>query len=119
MAHHLHTGRKGEALAAEWLGSKGYQVSHVNWRYSHYEIDIIAVKENLLHFIEVKTRQSTTFGYPEESVSRKKFLSLQLAAEEYLEQHQEWKHVQYDVLAIMLCGADVEFFLIEDVFYME
>ena len=38
---------------------------YCNWRFKHYEIDIIALKNEIIHFIEVKTRQTTTFGYPE------------------------------------------------------
>ena len=118
MASHNDTGKKGELLAVEWLIKHGYDVLHVNWRHSHYEIDMVASKESTLHFIEVKTRNSLTFGYPEESVSKKKFGSLKNAAEEYLFQHPQWVRVQYDVLSITkLKGSPVEFFLIEDVYY--
>lgn len=118
MAKHNETGKKGESMAVAWLAQHGYTILHVNWRHSHYEIDIVASKNEVLHIIEVKTRNSLTFGHPEESVSKKKFNSLMSAAEEYLLQHTEWKRVQYDVLSItQLKDQPVEYFFIEDVHY--
>ena len=118
MARHNETGKKGELLAATWLKEHSYEILHVNWRYSHYEIDIVASRDGILHFIEVKTRSSTTFGHPEESVSGKKFSSLMNAAEEFMFQHPQWKRIQYDVLSITkLKDQPVEYFLIEDVYY--
>jgi putative endonuclease len=118
MARHNETGKNGELLAAGWLKERGYNILHINWRYSHYEIDIIATYQETLHFIEVKTRLSMTFGHPEESVSKKKFNSLMNGADEYLFQHPQWKRVQYDILSITkLKDKPVEYFLIEDVYY--
>ncbi len=51
MAIHNKFGADGETLAAEWLTGKGYEILHRNWRHSHYEIDIIALKNKMLHFI--------------------------------------------------------------------
>jgi len=117
MARHNETGKKGELLAATWLKEQYYDVLYVNWRHSRYEIDIIASRNNVLHFIEVKTRSSIAFGHPEESVSKKKFSSMMNAAEEFLIQHSEWKRIQYDVLSITkLKDKPVEYFFIEDVY---
>lgn len=117
MAGHNETGKTGELLAAAWLKENQYNILYVNWRYSHYEIDIIASRNDILHFIEVKTRSSIAFGYPEESVSKKKFGSLMNAAEEFLAKYPEWTRIQYDVLSITkLKDQPVEYFLIEDVY---
>ena len=56
MALHHQTGKTGEALAAVYLLEKGFRIIHQNWRHSHWEVDIIAQKDHILHFIEVKTR---------------------------------------------------------------
>jgi putative endonuclease len=118
MARHNETGKKGELLAATWLKEHGYDILYINWRYSYYEIDIIASRNEILHFIEVKTRNSITFGHPEESVSKKKFSSLMNAAEEFMFRHSGWKRIQYDVLSITkLKDHPVEYFLIEDMYY--
>lgn len=114
---HLDTGKKGESLAAAYLQQQGYSILHRNWRHSHYEIDIIAVKADILHFIEVKTRRTATFGYPEESVSRKKFQCLQNAAVAFQYRHPGWKRIQYNILSItLLKNKPPEYFLIEDVY---
>jgi putative endonuclease len=112
------TGNKGEAIAAEWLVENGYTLLETNWRFKHWEVDIIAAKNKLLHFIEVKTRNSYRFGKPEESIQKEKMKHLKNAAEEYQYLHIEWKYIQFDVMAITLAGDTVkEIFLIEDVFF--
>ena len=84
MASHNKLGEEGEELAVKWLKENGYEVLHRNWRHSHYEIDIIALKNNMLHFVEVKARKNSPFGHPEDSVTKKKFKNLQKAADEFL-----------------------------------
>jgi putative endonuclease len=117
MAQHNRTGNQGEAMAAEYLTGKGFSLLHQNWRHSHWEVDIIASKNNILHFIEVKTRQSKKFGHPEEAVSKKKIQNLINASEEYLHQQPQWKRIQFDILAIsILKNEPVEYFFIEDVY---
>ncbi|HVE61767.1 MAG TPA: YraN family protein [Chitinophagaceae bacterium] len=117
MALHNTFGKEGEELAADYLIKNGYTILHKNWRHSHYEIDVIAEKNNVLHFIEVKTRSSDKFGLPEESVTKKKFKSLLNGADEFLFQHPEYRHVQYDILAINKYKKQpVAFFMIEDVY---
>lgn len=117
MANHIKTGKDGEDLAAEWLSQNGYNILHRNWRYSFYEIDAIATKDNFLHFIEVKARNYTRFDHPENSVTTKKFKSIQKAADEYLFQHPGHPWIQYNILSVTIHGnGNIEFFLIEDVF---
>jgi putative endonuclease len=116
MASHNQLGKEGEKLAAEFLLKKGYEILHQNWRYSFYEIDIIARRNKLLHIVEVKTLHASSAGFPEDSVTKKKFKRLLNAADEYLFQHPEYRHVQYDVLSITIRNAQPEFFLIEDVY---
>ena len=65
-------GDKGEQQAGHYLRANGYEILETNWRSGKAEIDIIAKKENLLVFIEVKTRQSLKKGLPRESVNRSK-----------------------------------------------
>lgn len=111
-------GSKGEEYAARYLEKKGYLLLERNWRFRHWEVDIIASKEQFLHFIEVKTRQSLRFGRPEESITRDKMNNLRNAAEEYQYLHPEWKYIQFDVLAITLVNEEVkEVFMIEDVYF--
>ena len=117
MALHNELGKEGEEMATKWLTEKGYTILHRNWRYSYHEIDIIATKDKFLHFVEVKARNFSSFGYPEDSVTKKKFKNLQKAADEYLFLHPGHKWIQYDILSITLYkDKEPEYFFIEDVF---
>ena len=118
MNNNKATGNKGEEIAAGYLVKAGYTLLARNWRFRHWEVDIIALKGNFLHFIEVKTRASLRFGRPEESITRDKMKNLKNAAEEYQYQHPEYKYIQFDVLAITLVNEEVkEIFMIEDVYF--
>lgn len=116
MAHHNSTGILGEKMAITWLLEKDFVILHQNWRHSHWEVDVIAVLNNVLHFIEIKTRRTRKFGYPEEDVTKKKLINLINASEEFCYQYPVWKNIQFDILSITLQkGQPVEFFFIEDV----
>ncbi len=117
MASHNELGKLGENLASHYLTGKGFCVLHNNWTYAPYEIDLIASRAGRLHFIEVKTRRSVAFGYPEESVDIKKFRNLQKAATRFLYLYPEWKNIQFDILSIYLDKQDApSYFYIEDVY---
>jgi putative endonuclease len=117
MAEHNTTGSLGEGLAVAYLTQNGFTLLHQNWRHSHWEVDIIAAKDNVLHFTEVKTRRTKKFGHPEESVSQKKIQNLINASEEYLHQFPQWQRIQFNVLAItILKNQPAEYFFIEDVY---
>ena len=123
MAQHNEFGKKGEALAAEWLAQKGYKILHRNWRHGRYEVDIIARFNNIYHFIEVKSARvkaghvMPVYGHPEEKIDNKKIRNLMRAAIAWLHQFPGNKRVQYDVLSVTITGdGDPEYFLIGDVY---
>ncbi len=117
MALHNELGRIGEALGKTFLEEQAFTILHLNWKYSYYEIDIVATRNDVLHFIEVKTRRSQKFGLPEESVDDRKLKKIIRAAEEFLERFPGWTKVQYDVLSVSFRADNVaEFYLIEDVY---
>lgn len=117
MILHLKKGKSGEELAAAYLVKKEFQIRCCNWRFSRFEIDIIATKNDVIHFIEVKTRHSDKFGYPEEGVSRKKFNNLKKAASAFLSRCKEGQKIQFDILSILIMpGKAIEYFFIEDVY---
>jgi putative endonuclease len=110
-----HLGKWGEDLAADYLLQRGYQIVDRNVRTPYGEIDLIACREilangppakNLTVFVEVKTRSSTSFGLPEQAVTRRKRAHLLAAAQEYIRIHPElegdWR---VDVIAILRAGS--------------
>ena len=117
MTRHIDLGKKGEDLAADWLACNGYEILQRNWRHGRYEVDIIAARNSIIHFVEVKCRQSNAYGHPEESVNRKKISHLLQAAVGWLHRYPGHSRVQYDVLAINLRKeGEPEYFMIEDVY---
>lgn len=102
------TGRKGEDIAVQYLKNHGFLVLERNWRSGRCEIDIIASRGNLLHFVEVKTRSGLRFGYPEASISRVKMKHLRLAAAAFQYKHPKWKYIQFDALSVLLQGKTVQ-----------
>ncbi len=78
-------GNQGEKEAAEYLSSKGYQIVKTNFHFGkHGEIDIICRLNDVLVFVEVKSRKSFEYGDPLLSITPKKQKSWQRAAEGYL-----------------------------------
>lgn len=118
MNYNKLTGNFGEDIAVDFLIKNDFKIVERNWKHKHWEVDIIATKNNCLRFIEVKTRNGTKFGNPEESVDESKMNALKKAAEQYLLQHSEWNDIQFDVVSVLLQNKKVnEILIIEDVFF--
>ncbi|HMY43626.1 MAG TPA: YraN family protein [Chitinophagales bacterium] len=93
-------GINGEAVALNFLKNLNYTILHTNWRHKHSEIDIIAQDGNCIVFIEVKTRNSNKFGYPEEFVTANKIKKMHEAADAFLEQTNWQNELRFDIIAI-------------------
>ena len=118
MALHNTLGKLGEILALSWLKKNGYEVVEHNWRYGRFEIDVVAVKKGVLHFVEVKSRYESPFGHPEDGVTRKKFNRLKIAAQGYMNKQPGHRWIQYDILAITFHrGREPAYFFLEDVYF--
>ena len=96
-------GALGEEIAADHLADGGYRILERNFRTREGEIDIIAEKDGVLIFVEVRARRSHSCGTPEESVTERKKERLVALAEAYMEGRdglpEEWR---IDVMAIDL-----------------
>jgi putative endonuclease len=93
-------GRWGEKIAADYLVNKGYKLLATNVRTPYGEIDLICQREGQIVFVEVKTRTSHTFGYPEESVNQRKQAHMLASAEYYLQEHENDGDWQFDMVAV-------------------
>jgi len=95
-------GDRGEAIAIQHLEWNGYEILERNWRYSRSEIDIICKKDEVLIFVEVKTRTTTSGGAPEASVDAKKEKLLSKGGIAYMKKiGHEWA-IRFDVLSVFL-----------------
>jgi putative endonuclease len=101
MAQHNDLGRYGENLAKAHLEAAGYEVLDVNWRHGKAEIDLIAYKDKVIIFVEVKTRSGNGFGEPEDFVDIRKQRLLSGAADEYIYLKDHQGEVRFDIIAIL------------------
>ncbi|RDB03265.1 YraN family protein [Runella aurantiaca] len=117
MAEHLDTGKLGEDKAAAFLQEKGYEILVRNYRFRHSEIDIIAKKNKILTFVEVKTRTNVSFGMPEEFVDATKRRLIMKAAEQYIFDTDWHGDIRFDVISVILTQHTARIEHIEDAFY--
>lgn len=94
------TGRAGEDAATEYLRQAGYDICARNWQSGHYELDIVARRDGILHFVEVKTRRADGLTPPEAAITLHKFRSLTKAAAQYIAQYDWQSEVQFDLAAV-------------------
>lgn len=84
------TGNLGEDFTAKYLEKRHYKILDRNWRIREGEIDLVALSpEGEIVFVEVKTRSSTSFGDPLESISDAKIHRVQRLALAWLATHQK------------------------------
>lgn len=110
-------GTKGENLAAEYLERLGYQVLERNYRFKKSEIDLICQKEDLLVFVEVKTRSTRTFGDPEAFVSDNQKNAIIRGAEQYMLDVDWPGDLRFDIVAIISNKSEEEIVHLKDAFY--
>jgi putative endonuclease len=101
MAQHLELGRKGESLAKTHLENAGYEILDENWTHGKLEIDLVAYKDKVMIFAEVKTRTGNFFGEPEDFVDNRKQKLLVEAADEYIYLMNHQGEVRFDIIAIL------------------
>ena len=117
-------GRWGEEQAARFLRGRGYTILDRNYHTPAGEIDLIASQfdrgVSYLVFVEVKTRSSLKYGYPEQGVTRRKWDHLLEAVKHYLaanpDLEQDWR---VDVIAVQRSapGAEPEIGHFENVIF--
>ena len=117
MAEHNILGNKGEDAAAKFLAKKSYKIKARNWRFGKLEIDIIAEHNDMIIFIEVKSRSGTYFEQPFQAVTKKKQKFIIKAANEYIEKFEIDFEARFDIISIVEQNSKFEMDHIEDAFY--
>lgn len=117
MAEHNDLGKLGETLAADFLITNGYDILETNWVFQKAEVDIIALKENILTIVEVKTRSSSDFGLPQDFVKPKKIKLLVKAINEYILLNDMDVEVRFDIISILVNNEVPEIDHLEDAFF--
>ncbi|MBO7120332.1 MAG: YraN family protein [Bacteroidaceae bacterium] len=117
MAAHNDLGHRGEDLAAEYLQEQGYCILERNWtNRGRKELDIVATKDDVVVFVEVKTRKVGSATTPISAVNASKQHRVVLAADSYLKAHHIDFRCRFDVIGIIYneYGSRIEHY--EDAF---
>ena len=109
-------GRDGEALACKFIEKNGFNIIKKNYRYQRTgEIDIIAKKDNLIVFIEVKCRNSPYYGGARYSITKRKKVTLKKIASQFLTTHPNFYLQDYTYRFDLISILDGKIEWIEDI----
>lgn len=101
-------------MAADYLEGKGFTILARNWRSGHYELDIVAVGDDGIHFVEVRTRINPEI-LPQETVNSAKQRKVVEAAKRFLrgDAYRRFSDLEafFDVVGVTLSndGTDLEY----------
>jgi putative endonuclease len=108
-APHLLQGRKGERVAARFLLKRQFDILARRYRGRSGELDIIALEQDTLVFVEVKTRSSSKFGEPWEFVDWRKQQILRRIAEEFIADNDLGQYTyRFDIVSVV--GKEAQLF---------
>ena len=115
---HQRTGRRGEEDAYFYLRRRGYTIIARNYRSPHHhgELDLVGWDQDVLCFIEVKTRTAHDFKPAEAAVDRDKQRELYLVAREFLRLMPPSCQWRFDVLAVYYERSRPSFELFQNAF---
>ncbi|MEO5690848.1 MAG: ribonuclease HII [Candidatus Saccharimonadales bacterium] len=101
----LTVGHRAETAACEYLETHGYTIIDRNWRTKWCEIDIIAEKDSVISFVEVKYRSSDSQGGGVAAITPSKVRQMRFAAELWLRNHP---HVDAQLAAVEVAGTELQ-----------
>lgn len=109
-------GVEGERIAKQWLANHGYTILDNNYQPKKHEIDLVAIEGGDLVIIEVKTRNDTSAGLPEDAVDHRKRQSLIRLADHYVRTNNWQGNTRFDVVGIVMHNGQPEINLIKNAF---
>ena len=99
-------GKIGEDIATVYLQDLGYEILVRNWRFERVELDIVARKDSILVFCEVKTRRSVSHGAPSDAITPIKLQHIRTAALHWLTNNQSrHKGIRFDAISVIHCAG--------------
>ena len=106
MADRIRTGAAGERIARDYLRAKGYTIVDSNWSTTVGELDIVAKEDNVLVFVEVKTRRGVNTELALESVTAVKHERMLKAVYQFLHEHDIDADAQWriDVIGVAIAA---------------
>ena len=116
----MEFGLQGERVAEKWLQSRGWKVLQRRYRSGHRDIDLIAQRDELVAFVEVKARMGSEFGDPVEAVNWKKRNELVRSAFTWIDRHGRPGEVyRFDVIGVLVAGERVRVRHVENAFLVQ
>jgi len=95
-------GDRGEAIAALHLERSGWTILDRNFRLGRKEIDLVASRDGVVAFVEVKTRSGEGFGHPLEAVTPRKRGAIEAVASAWIARHGRPEHTyRFDAVSIL------------------
>ncbi|MBQ6653230.1 MAG: YraN family protein [Prevotella sp.] len=101
MATHNELGKWGEEIATAYLRDKGFVIVERNWHSQHRDLDIVALDASEMVFVEVKTRRSDMFAYPDQTIPPQKRKHLQLSINHYVKSHHITRRFRVDIITVI------------------
>lgn len=113
------TGDAGEQITCKYLENRGYEIKARNYGCSSGEIDVIAVKDDIIAFVEVKTRSKNMIDTPASAVDIKKQERIITTAHEYITSERISLQPRFDVAEVVLQGSGGRINYIKNAFMAE
>jgi putative endonuclease len=105
MASSHRFGRGAEERVAAHLEARGWRILDRNWRFHRKELDIVAERDGLVAFVEVKARSPAGWGHPLEAITAGKRRDLAVAARGWIAMRgRPGQAYRFDA-AVVLSGA--------------
>ena len=106
-------------VAERWLRHRGWRVLQRRFRSGRRDIDLIAERDGMVAFVEVKARQSGEFGGPVEAVNWRKQRELARSASVWIDRHgRPGECYRFDVIGVLMEGARVRVRHVENAFFL-
>ena len=110
-------GELGERIAERWLRRQGWRIVQRRFRSGHRDIDLVAERDGLVAFVEVKARRGQRFGDPVEAVNWKKQRELGRSARVWIDRHgRSPEAYRFDVIGVLVAGKRVRIRHVENAF---
>lgn len=116
MALHNEIGRWGEDLACEFLMREGYRILERDWKSGKRDLDIVAIDDDVLVIVEVKTRSNERYANADEAVTPQKIRSISIAANSYVKMYGMNREIRFDIITIVGTPEKYEVRHVEDAF---
>jgi putative endonuclease len=98
-------GWEAEIRAGRWLQRRGWRIEAHRWRLGHHDLDLIARQGELVAFVEVKARRSSTFGTGAEAVGQRKRQVIERVAWSWILRHgRPGDQYRFDVVVLTAKG---------------